>query len=92
MDDEKLKYERARSRVHKIRDFYTHLIVYVAVNIMLVGINLIYSPEYLWFIWSVIGWGVGILAHGFSVFGLGGLLGQDWEERKIKEFMERDKD
>lgn len=36
-------------------------------------------------------WGIGLAFHAFSVFGLGFLLGQDWEDKKIKEIMDRDK-
>ena len=36
-------------------------------------------------------WGLGLLAHGLSVFLPDFIMGQNWEERKIKEFMEKDK-
>ena len=36
-------------------------------------------------------WGIGLLAHGLSVFLPGMILGNNWEERKIKELMEKDK-
>ena len=29
--------------------------------------------------------------HAFNVFGMGFLLGKDWEERKIKDIMDKDK-
>ena len=42
-----------------------HLFWFVAVNIMLVAINLIFSPVYLWFIYALIGWPIiGIIMHG----------------------------
>jgi hypothetical protein len=31
------------------------------------------------------------VAHGMSVFGRDLFFGADWEERKIKEFMDKDK-
>ena len=34
-------------------------------------------------------WGIGIAFHTFKVFGFGLLLGKNWEDRKIKEFMEK---
>jgi hypothetical protein len=33
--------------------------------------------------------GIGLVAHGLSVFGLGGFLGSEWEERKIKEIVDK---
>jgi len=42
-----------------------HLFWFVAVNIMLVAINLIFSPGYLWFILALIGWPIiGVIMHG----------------------------
>ena len=34
-DNEKKKYEQAKKRVEEIKGFYTHLIIYVLVNIFL---------------------------------------------------------
>ena len=36
-------------------------------------------------------WGIGLLAHGTSVFGSNLIFGKEWEERKIQEFMNKDK-
>jgi hypothetical protein len=44
-----------------------HLIVYVAVNILLLLINLSVSPHHLWFYWPALGWGLGIVGHAFLV-------------------------
>ncbi len=49
------KYEKAKKRVEEIKGFYTHLIVYVCVNIVLVIINLVTSPGALWFYWPLMG-------------------------------------
>ncbi|HAG09468.1 MAG TPA: hypothetical protein DCK87_07925 [Desulfotomaculum sp.] len=45
------------------RGFSVHLVVYVLVNAMLIAINLIYSPEAIWFFYPLLGWGIGITAH-----------------------------
>lgn len=86
--DEKARYQKAKERVEEIKGFYIHLITYILVNAVLVVINLLTSPEYYWFIWPLMGWGVGLIIHAISVFG--GLLGKSWEERKIKEIMDKD--
>ncbi|TKJ42284.1 histidine kinase [candidate division LCP-89 bacterium B3_LCP] len=89
--DENQRYERARKRVEEIKGFYTHLLVYVLVNIFLVLFNWFSSPGHWWFQWPLIGWGIGLAVHWLSIFGLGSFLGKEWEERKIKEIVEKDK-
>ena len=34
--------------------------------------------------------GIGIVIHGLTTFPFG-IFGKEWEERKIKEYMEKDK-
>jgi hypothetical protein len=84
-------YDKAKKRVEEIRSFYSHLFVYLAVNAGLFLLNIITSPRHLWFYWPLIGWGIGLSIHGLSVFGTQRLLGKDWEEKKIKEIMEKEK-
>lgn len=88
--NEEERYKRARRRVNEIKGFYTHLIVYFVVNIFLALLNFISSPEHLWFYWVAFGWGIGVIVNAISVFGLGGVLGHEWEEKKIKEMMDKD--
>ena len=89
--DEEESYKRAKKRVRELRGFYEHLIAYVVVNIMLVIINLVTSPDTLWFYWVTLFWGIWIIWHAISVFGKRGKLGNKWEEKKIKEIMEKGK-
>jgi hypothetical protein len=62
---------RAEKRVDAKLGFYIHLGVYILVNGMMVAVNLMTSPGTYWFIWPLIGWGVGLLFHGLSVFVFG---------------------
>jgi hypothetical protein len=48
--------------------FYVHALVYLVVNAGLVAINLATSPQALWFVWPMFGWGIGLVAHGLGVF------------------------
>jgi len=86
---EEEKYRRARERVEEIRSFYIHVMVYVIVNIVLFIINAVNSPGAWWFYWPLFGWGVAVFIHGVSVFGAKGLFGRNWEEKKIKEIMDK---
>jgi len=36
-------------------------------------------------------WGIGLVAHGLSVFGKNLFFSSNWEEKKIQEFMDKDK-
>lgn len=92
------KYLRAKKRVDQLKSFYTHLLVYVLVNLFISSVKLIndvrggdtleeaftdFDNFSLW-LW----WGIGILFHTYRVFGAGLLfMNKDWEEKKIKEFM-----
>jgi uncharacterized membrane protein len=89
--DEQARYEQAKKRVTELKDFYQHLIVYLAVNAFLVVINLLTSPGHLWFYWPLLGWGIGVAIHAATVFGSSKFWGSRWEERKIKELMDKDK-
>lgn len=87
---EEERYYQARKRVNEIKGFYGNLVSYVVVNIFLLILNLVTSPDHLWFYWPLLGWGVGVVIHGMKVFNYMPFLGKDWEEQKIKEFMEEE--
>lgn len=94
-------YIRAKKRVKAIKGFYVHFIVYVLVNIFLSGViifGLLQSDYNLIDAFSNFGvystwvfWGIGMFFHWLGVFGFKSLgLGTDWEEKKIKELMEKE--
>ena len=85
---EEEKYKRAKKRVNALRGFYGNLISYCLVMPFLVFINLKTSPNYHWFWWPILGGGIGLLTHGLIIFG----IGKDWEERKIRELMNKEND
>lgn len=93
---EDISYQQAKERVKKIKGFYTHALVYLIINTMLfigniqkIGVN---ESIFVLKNFSVaILWGIGLMAHGLSVFLPGFLLGKNWEERKIIELMEKEK-
>lgn len=87
---EEERYFKARKRVEEIKGFYGNLIAYIVVNIGLMVVNLLTSPGYLWFFWPMLGWGIGVLFHGMKVFNYMPFFGKDWEEKKIKEFMDKE--
>jgi galactitol-specific phosphotransferase system IIC component len=92
-----LKYDLAYKRVKKIKGFYIHAMVYVLVNIFIIVTNYheninMDSNFWRWEIFNTtIFWGIGLAFHGLSVFGKNIFFGHDWEERKINQFMEKEK-
>lgn len=81
------KYQEAVKKVKEIKGFYSHMLVFIIVLMVLMYINLKYSPEYLWFIWTMFGWGIGVFFHAAKVFDWFPFLGKNWEQEKIKQFM-----
>jgi len=58
----------ARQRVQKRRDFSAHLVAYVVVNAMLIGIWAVTGAGYFWPVWVLLGWGVGVVLNAWDVF------------------------
>jgi len=91
-------YLRAKNRVEKLKKYYSHLISYLLVNILLSSYKIfkdilrgdtfeeaIFDGNNfsLWF-W----WGIGIAFHTYSTFSENLLfMNKSWEDKKIKEYM-----
>ena len=95
------KYVLARKRVEKISKFYKHLAVYIVVNIGLSAIFIVgdindgdtfneaFFNYHNYKIWVF--WGIGILFQALNTFGLTLIFNKDWEEKKVREYMNDDK-
>lgn len=80
-------YIRARKKVEELKEFYSSLVSYIVVIPFLVFINYRTYWEFKWFWFAAIGWGIGLAFHAFKVYG----PGWSWEERKLRQFMEEEK-
>ena len=60
--------EREARQILKRRAFYLHLAVYLAVQAMLFGIWALAGGGYPWFLFPLMGWGIGLVAHGAAAF------------------------
>jgi len=87
MEEEKLK--RAKKRARRLRKFYSGLIAYIVVNIILIIINLVTSPGSYWFYWVTIFWGIAIILDAVKTFA--GVYDEEWEEKKAKEIMDKER-
>ena len=79
-------YKRARRRAKAKYRFFVHAVVYFAVMLLLVVINVVTSPGVMWVIWPLMGWGLAVALHGGSVFllGDGTQIIDDMTERELQ--------
>lgn len=90
MENDK-EYLRAKKKVGNLKDFYRHLTIYMFVNILLFAINFFTFQGDWWFVYPLGGWGIGLVIHGLTTYVNNNPSKSDWEEKKIKEYIERDK-
>jgi 2TM domain-containing protein len=67
-EDEDDAREQARKRLQKRRDFSAHLVAYVVINSMLIGIWAVTGAGYFWPAWVLLGWGVGLVLNAWDVY------------------------
>ncbi|PCE65054.1 hypothetical protein B7P33_05660 [Sediminicola luteus] len=93
---EEQKRKRAKEKVDKIKGFYIHFMVYLGVNIFIlasIAINLREGESFwqLGHFFTLFFWGIGVAIHAMGAFAYFPFLGRNWEERKIQELMDKDK-
>ncbi len=97
-NENNIKYLNAKKRVKQVKGFYIHALVFVLVNAFIIMMKVINGQhvagepqikisQFL----TIIIWGVGLVAHGLTVFLPNFILGKNWEEKKIRELMDKDK-
>ncbi|MNK22259.1 Sensor histidine kinase YpdA [compost metagenome] len=89
--NEQSSYFKAQKKIEEIKGFYGHLSSFIVVNIGLFILNILTSPGHLWFFYPTFGWGIGVVMHGLKTFDYMPFLDKDWEERKVKEIIEKEK-
>jgi hypothetical protein len=97
LNSEEAKYERAKKRVRALSGFYKHLAVYIIVNAALIAIKYFNgenSNDFIQFntFSTAFFWGIGLAFHAMGVFYNHVFFGRSWEDRKIRELMDKDKD
>lgn len=95
------KYLRVKKRMGELRKFYKHVAIYILVNIFISGFKIreYMKDEYtfeeafqkldVYFVWIV--WGVFVILQGIRTYNSKMILGSEWEERKIREYMNENK-
>ncbi|GAB5474290.1 MAG: 2TM domain-containing protein [Maribacter sp.] len=80
------KYEKAKEHIAKVKSFYSNLAAYLIIIPLLAWLNY-NTTHFPWVLFPAVGWGLGLFGHWVSVFGSALIFGKNWEERKIREFM-----
>ncbi len=79
-------------RINKMKEFIEHLTAYAIVIGSLMILNVVTSPDSLWFLWVAFFWGIGLAFHAVDVFmGDGTHLAKAVVER-IDKVTQRDKE
>ncbi len=79
----------AMEYVQELKSFYMHAMTFVVINIFLILLNLISSPGYLWFLWVLLGWGLGLSLHAVYTFDWFSLFDSEWEKKQIEKRLGR---
>ena len=66
-DDERELRARALKRLKDKRDLKAHILAYVTVNLMLVGIWAVSGGGFFWPAFPILGWGIGLSFHVWDV-------------------------
>lgn len=78
--------------VRDIKGFYSHLVIYLITVTGMFLASFFFGTGYPWYIWPALGWGLGVAAHGLSVFEVFSLFGADWERRQVEKRLRRNQE
>jgi hypothetical protein len=70
LEEKQRIYSTAVWRVRLRFSLYIHAVVYAAVMVLLILINLATNSGTLWFVWPLVGWGAGLIIHALAVMKL----------------------
>ncbi|HZW63717.1 MAG TPA: 2TM domain-containing protein [Flavobacteriaceae bacterium] len=89
------QYDYALKRVKQLKGFYTHLVVYLVINTIILVLHYrgldANEPFFKWeHFMTLFFWGIGLVAHGLPIYMPNIIFGKKWEQRKIKEYMDRE--
>lgn len=74
---------RARRIASRKLGFYVHAAVYLLVNVLLIAVDL-RTGSGRWSIFPLLGWGIGLAAHGLAVLGPFEQLRRRLVEREVE--------
>lgn len=58
-----MKDDQLRRMAKRRVEFKDHIMIYLVVNAALIGINLLTVPQFWWFMFPLVFWGIGLAFH-----------------------------
>ena len=99
MQNETTKYETTNAqtaheriafkRAQRLRGYYLHLLMYLVVNGGCIAINLFTNPNNLWFVGTLLFWGLGLLVHTLTIFVFDKYFTGEWELAQVEKHLGR---
>ncbi|CAI8224376.1 MAG: 2TM domain-containing protein [Flavobacteriaceae bacterium] len=91
IEEKEMAYERARKKVKKIQRFYRSLVGALFTISIVAAVNYYVNEwAYPWFLWVVFGLGISLFFKGIDAFDWS-IFSKEWEDRKIKELIDKEK-
>jgi hypothetical protein len=92
--DYQTAYKRATQRVKAKVGFFWHFSIYLVIHAFLITLFFLTGPlpglyNYPWFVWSMAGWGIGLLFHYLGVFVCGKSNQSTLQQQMIEEEMRK---
>lgn len=84
------RYKMAKKRVESLKGFYIHFSIYLLLLPVFVYLNYISGTSFPWALFPIVGWGIGVAGHAAETFNYNPFFGKNWEERKIRELMDKE--
>ncbi len=81
--------EQAVKRLKNKRDFRMHLLIYGGVNTFLVVVWAMVGGGVFWPIFSIVGWGIGLVAHAWDAYGPADTPTESQISREIERLSKR---
>ncbi|MEC4114884.1 2TM domain-containing protein [Myroides pelagicus] len=84
--DQELLIE-AKKKIEEYKKFYAHLTSFILVSAFLIMINLMTYDGFMWSFIPLFAWGIAVGSHAMKVYNYNLFLGKDWEDKKVREYM-----
>lgn len=86
----KESYDNALKKVAAIKSFYGNLFSYVIIIAFLAYVNYRNDWSHKWFLYPMIGWGIGLLFHYFNAFDKHPFFNKNWEKKQVEKIMHQE--
>lgn len=84
-----LREKEAIEYVQMLKGFITHGVIFAVMMPMLIGLNILVSPNEWWFVYVLVAWLGALALHGVFMFVMYGPLGPAWEQRQFRKRMDQ---